>query len=211
MTAVLLFQKIELIQTTWTNRCPIVPTTHYLFTTSFKWQLYYCAKKTQIHSNHSSEYLLCCSTIDKFKPVQTVQTCSTETQTHHASSILIGRPTFCLQAPNDYHSKLITGRLFSNGWIIHHPLQMTPGLLFPKLINYSSHPFLNDHGPIVSSHSNEHLLYCFIIYKSKHVQTKWKSLGGNTKKLSGKLSFYYKVIFVLSYILLIYFLKLRCV
>ena len=69
MTAVLLFQKIELIQTTWTNRCPIVPTTHYLFIPPFKWHLYYCAKKTQIHSNHSSEHLLYCSTIHKFKHI----------------------------------------------------------------------------------------------------------------------------------------------
>jgi hypothetical protein len=85
-------------------------------------------KKTQIHSNHSSEHLLYCSTIDKFKHVQTIPDLFYGNP--NASSILIDRPAFFLQAPNDYHSKLITGLLFSNSLIIHHPLQMTPGLLF---------------------------------------------------------------------------------
>jgi hypothetical protein len=79
------------------------------------------------------------------------------------------------------------GLLFSNSLVMHHSFQMTPGLLFQKLINYASHPSSNDHGPFVSSHSKEHLLYCFIIYKSKHVQTikkifRWKyknTLQGN--------------------------------
>jgi hypothetical protein len=100
----------------------------------FKWQLYYCAKK--IHSDHSSEHLLYCSTIDKFKHVQTNPDLFYGNP--NASSILIGRPAFFLQTPNDYHSKLITGLLFSNSLIIHHPLQMTPDLLFPTLINYAS-------------------------------------------------------------------------
>ena len=64
------------------------------------------------------------------------------------------------------------GLLFSNSLVMHHSIQMTPCLLFPKLINYASPPSSNDHGLIVSSHSKEHLLYCFIIYKSKHVQKK---------------------------------------
>ena len=66
------------------------------------------------------------------------------------------------------------GLLFSNSLVMHHSFQMTSGLLFPNLINYASPPSSNDHGPFVSSHSKEHLLYCFIIYKSKHVQTKKK-------------------------------------
>ena len=45
------------------------------------------------------------------------------------------------------------GLLFSSSLVMHHSFQMTPGLLFPKLINYASHPSSNDHGPFVSSHS----------------------------------------------------------
>jgi hypothetical protein len=117
--------------------------------------------------------------------------------------------------------------------IMHHPSSNETWYIVLKLISYASllsndtwsivpktHQLYitpppsssNDHGPIVSSRSKEHLLYCFIIYKSKHVQIKKKIFRWKYKKnLAGKLSFYYKVIFLLTCNWLIYFFKLRCV
>ena len=83
-----------------------------------------------------------------------------------------------------------------------------------KIINYASSPSSNDHGAIAASHSKEHLLYCFIIYESKHVQTKKKMLRWKYKKtLQGNNRFTIRSynVFLLSYIWLFYFFKLRCV
>ena len=100
----------------------------------FKWHLYYCAKKKpNTFKPLERTPALLCSTIDKFKHVQ--RSPDLFYGNLNAFSILIGRPAFFLQAPNDYHSKLITGLLFSNSLVMHHSFQMTPGLLFSNSLN----------------------------------------------------------------------------